>query len=205
LISRLSEISPAPRATFDEYLRIVESELDRCQAIIDGLLDFSNPKAQAKQSAPMNSIVEDALFLIKHHDRFRRIKLIRHLAESMPDVQVNTQQLIQVFLALMMNAIDSMEGEGTLTVTTGMNPDRSDEVKVEFADTGVGIDSKDLPKIFEPFFTTKAPGRGTGLGLSICYGIVQQHEGRIVVDSQFGHGSTFQVFLPIAERLAEQA
>ena len=204
LISRLSELPPAPRTTFDEYLRIVESELNRCQAIIDGLLDFSSPKAQAKQSAAMNSVVEDALFLIKHHDRFRRIKLVRHLAESVPDVLVNTQQFIQVFLALMMNAIDSMEGEGTLTVTTGVNPDRSDEVMVEFADTGVGIDSKDLPKIFEPFFTTKAPGRGTGLGLSICYGIVQQHQGRIVVDSQFGHGSSFRVFLPIAESLAER-
>jgi two-component system NtrC family sensor kinase len=205
LMSRLSELPRAPKAAFEEYLRIVRSELDRCQAIIDGLLDFSKPKAQATQPEALDNIVEDALFLIRHHDRFRRIKLVRNLADSLPAAQVNAQQLIQVFLALMMNAIDSMEGDGTLTVTTWANPDRADEVIVEFADTGMGIDSNDLAKIFEPFFTTKAPGRGTGLGLSICYGIVQQHGGRIVVDSQFGLGSTFRVFLPAAEDAVEES
>ena len=205
LMSRLSELPRGPKAAFEEYLRIVRSELDRCQAIIDGLLDFSKPKAQATQPAALDNIVEDALFLIRHHDRFRRIKLVRNLADSLPAVQVNAQQLIQVFLALMMNAIDSMEGDGTLTVTTRANPDRADEVMVEFADTGMGIDSSDLAKIFEPFFTTKAPGKGTGLGLSICYGIVQQHGGRIAVDSQFGLGSTFRVFLLAAEDAVEES
>jgi len=90
-------------------------------------------------------------------------------------------------------------------VTTGPNPDRGDEVVVEFADTGEGIKREDLSKIFEPFFTTKGPGRGSGLGLSICYGIVQQHRGRIVVDSQPGRGSTFRVFFPIADGPVEES
>jgi two-component system NtrC family sensor kinase len=199
LMLRVPELPANARAMFDEYLRIIDSELERCQAIIDGLLDFSSPKAQAKTLASINGIVEDALFLIKHHERFRRIDLVRGLGESLPAIDANTKQLIQVFLALMMNAIDSMEGTGKLTVTTLMNPERSDEILVEMTDTGPGIKGDDLPKIFEPFFTTKPPGRGTGLGLSICYGIVQQHRGRMVVDSQYGVGSTFRVFLPISE------
>jgi two-component system NtrC family sensor kinase len=199
LTLRLEELPPSARAGFEEYLRIIGSELDRCQDIVDGLLDFSNPKAHVKSSTSMNGIVDDALFLIKHHDRFRRIHLVRHLAESLPTISVNSKQLIQVFLSLMINAIDSMEEAGTLTVTTGMNTDRSDEVMAEFADTGAGINREDLSKIFEPFYTTKETGRGSGLGLSICYGIVQQHRGRIVVDSQPGRGSTFRVFIPAAE------
>ena len=205
LMARLSGLPPAVTSAFDEYLRIIDSELERCQSIVDGLLDFSSPKAQVKSAASLNGIVEDALFLIRHHDRFRRIHLVRRLGESLPPVEANTKQLIQVFLALMINAIDSMEGEGTLTVSTGPNLERDDEVMVEFADTGVGIKREDLPKIFEPFFTTKVPGRGTGLGLSICYGIVQQHRARIIVDSQFGFGSTFRVFLPIAEAAADES
>jgi two-component system NtrC family sensor kinase len=203
LTLRLEDLPVSARAGFEEYLRIISSELDRCQDIVDGLLDFSNPKAQVKTSASMKEIVDDALFLIKHHDRFRRIHLVRHLAESLPAVSVNSKQLIQVFLALMINAIDSMEEDGTLTVTTGLNPDRSDEVMVELADTGAGINREDLSKIFEPFYTTKETGRGSGLGLSICYGIVQQHQGRIVVDSQPGRGSTFRVFIPATAESGE--
>jgi signal transduction histidine kinase len=99
----------------------------------------------------------------------------------------------------MLNAIDSMDGSGTLTITTGRNPDRPDEVMVEISDTGMGIAGEDVEKIFEPFFTTKAPGQGTGLGLSIAYSIVQHHSGRVLVDSQVGRGSTFRVLLPTAD------
>jgi two-component system NtrC family sensor kinase len=181
---------------FEEYLRIIESELARCKNIVDGLLDFSRPKTRVKRDVELNQIVEDALFLVKHHDKFKRINLVRELRHGLPTVRANAEQLIQVFLALMLNAIDAMEGEGVLTVRTRGNPERSDEVMVELEDTGAGIPREDLPKIFEPFFTSKQPGRGTGLGLSICYGIVQQHGGRILVDSQVGQGSLFQVLLP---------
>mgnify|MGYP003524641504 CR=1 FL=1 len=84
-----------------------------------------------------------------------------------------------------------------LTVRTGPNPDRRDEVMVEVRDTGHGIPAADLPKIFEPFYTTKPQGRGTGLGLSICYGIVSDLRGRIEVESQVGVGTDFKVYLPV--------
>lgn len=195
---RVDDLGPQDRQFVAEYLRIVESELDRCKSIVDGLLDFSRPKARIKRPAELNQIVEDALFLVKHHDRFKRIELVRDLAQDLPQIEANVEQLIQVFLALMLNAIDAMEGQnGVLTVRTRASAERGDEIVVEFTDTGKGIARDDIPKIFEPFFTTKQPGRGTGLGLSICYGIVQEHRGRIHVDSWVDSGSVFRVTLPV--------
>ena len=100
-------------------------------------------------------------------------------------------------MALMLNAMDAMNSRGVLTVCTHLNPQRRDEILTEFIDTGTGIRQEDLPKIFEPFFTTKPQGRGTGLGLSVAYGIVEEHRGRIEVESTMGVGTNFKVFLPI--------
>ena len=141
---------------------------------------------------------------MKHHDRFKRIELVRQLGAHLPKVTANREQLIQVFLGLMLNSIDAMEGTGALTVTTEYADDGSGGIAVIFEDTGMGIPRDDLPKIFEPFFTTKQPGRGTGLGLSICYGIVQQHGGVIRADSTIGQGSTFTVLLPVATPGSDQ-
>jgi len=195
---RSDELDDSVRSAMEEYFRIIESELGRCKAIIDGLLDFSRPKSRIMRSESVNQIVEDALFLVKHHDRFNRIQLVRQMDEDLPEVTANREQLIQLFLALMLNSIDAMEGTGVLTVTSWLAADESGVVAVSFDDTGMGIPRDDLPKIFEPFFTTKQPGRGTGLGLSICYGIVQQHGGRIRAESTMGQGSTFTVHLPVA-------
>jgi len=197
LEGRRPELPREARRAFDEYLRIIESELERCKAIVDGLLDFSRPKATHKKPVELNQLIEDALFLVKHHDRFKRIQLDRQLAEDLPEIEANAKQLLQVFLDLMINAIDSMDGAGKLTVSSEFNPERRDEVRVSIADTGHGIAREDIQKIFEPFYTTKPPGRGTGLGLSICYGIVAEHHGRIVVESQPDRGSVFRVCLPI--------
>ena len=109
--------------------------------------------------------------------------MVRELAPDLPPALGNAEQLIQVLMALMLNAVDAMEHGGRLTIRTGRNRVRPDEVMVEVEDTGVGIPDEDHSKIFEPFYTTKPPGRGTGLGLSICYGIVEDH----------GAGSTWTV------------
>ena len=186
-------------STVREYLEIIDKEVDRCTRIVDGLLDFSRPKEPApKQATAVNALVDRTLFLLKHHQRFRRINVARDLAEDLPPALVNDEQMIQVLMALMLNGVDAMEDGGVLTVRTRQHPHRTDEVVIEVADTGHGIPAADLQKIFEPFYTTKPPGRGTGLGLSICYGLVEQHLGRLEVDSLPGLGSTFRVFLPIA-------
>src|SRR5207249_8415907 len=121
----------------------------------------------------------------------------RELAPGLPGVLADQEKLIQSFMALMLNAMDAMNSRGVLTVRTRLNPQRRDEILVEFIDTGTGIRQEDLPKIFEPFFTTKPQGRGTGLGLSVAYGIVEEHRGRIEVESQIGVGTNFKVFLPV--------
>ncbi len=194
-----ARLGEAADGTVREYLEIIDKEVDRCTRIVDGLLDFSRPKEAApKRATAVNDLVEQTLFLLKHHRRFRRITVERQLAPELPPVLANDEQMVQVLMALMLNGVDSMEEGGVLTVATRVNPARSDEVAIEVRDTGHGIPAAVLPKIFEPFYTTKPPGRGTGLGLSICYGIVEQHRGRIEVDSEPGLGSSFRVYLPVA-------
>ena len=178
----------------------MDKEVERCTQIVNGLLDFSRPKGKAKQTVQLNTVVEDALFLLKHHKSFAQLVVTRELDPNLPPTAANPEQLIQVLMALMLNALDAMENGGRLTLRTGRSRLRNDELYVEVADTGVGIPRVQLSQIFEPFFTTKPPGRGTGLGLSISYGIVREHEGRIEVESQPGQGSTFRVVLPATGR-----
>jgi len=181
----------------DEYLEIIDKEVQRCRRIVDRLLDFSRPRTGEKRVVDINDVVEQTLFLLKHHERFKRMVVNREFTHDLPLIPADPERLIQSFMALLLNAMDSMNSRGTLTVRSRKNPERSDELLVEFIDRGVGIRKEELSKIFEPFFTTKPQGRGTGLGLSICYGIIADHRGRIEVESQVGVGSTFKVFLPV--------
>ncbi|HSM16798.1 MAG TPA: ATP-binding protein [Gemmatimonadales bacterium] len=196
---RLGEVAGPARGSLKEYADIIDHEVQRCTAIVDGLLDFSRPRKGGKTKAPadVNELVENTLFLLKHHQRFKRLTVVRELAPGLPSVTANPEQLIQAFMALMLNALDAMEHrDGSLTVRTRQNA-RGDEVMVEFEDTGSGIPRAELSKIFEPFYTTKPQGRGTGLGLSICYGIIEDHMGRLDVESHPGFGTIFRVVLPI--------
>ena len=195
---RLAEARPAPEPAVREYLEIVDREVQRCSRIVDQLLDFSRPKGTAKAPVDLSALAENALFLLKHHRRFKRAAVIRELAEGLPPVRGNAEQLLQAVMALLLNAADAVEQGGSLTLRTARATRRDDEVLLEVADTGAGIAATDLGKIFEPFYTTKPQGRGTGLGLSICYGIVEDHGGRIEVESQLGQGSLFRVVLPAA-------
>jgi len=197
LALRTADLAPPDRHGYDEYLKIIDTEVQRCRRIVESLLDFSRPKGSDKKPTDVNGVVERTLFLLKHHARFKWLNVARQLATGLPTVLADHERLIQSFMALMLNAMDAMDSRGTLTVRSRINPDRGDEILLEFIDTGTGIKREDLPKIFEPFFTTKPQGRGTGLGLSICYGIIAEHRGRIDVESQVGVGSNFRVYLPI--------
>jgi two-component system NtrC family sensor kinase len=194
---RLGDPDPVAQGTVREYLQIIDKEVERCTGIVNGLLDFSRPKGRAKQPIALNAVVEDALFLLKHHRRFGQLAMTRELDPRLPLVVANAEQLVQVFMALLLNAVDVMEGGGRLTVRTGRSRTRPEEVFVDVEDTGPGIPPSEQAKIFEPFYTTKPQGQGTGLGLSICYGIVREHAGRIEVVSQPGAGARFRVVLPL--------
>jgi len=195
---RVAELPEEERKAQEEYLHIVDTEVQRCRRIVEGLLDFSRPKKSGhKTASDINAIIEQTLFLLKHHERFKWLTIERQLEGGLPAFPADAERLVQCFMALMLNAMDAMNSRGVLTVRTRRNPERDDEVMAEFIDTGTGIRQEDLPKIFEPFFTTKPQGRGTGLGLSVAYGIVEEHRGRIEVESQMGIGTNFKVYLPV--------
>jgi len=187
-----------PDQTVREYLDIIEREVHRCTRIVDQLLDFSRPRnaLRSREPADLHQLLEETLLLLKHHQRFKKLAVERQFAPDLPPAAVEGERLLQAFMAIMLNAADAMDQGGTLRIRTGRNGARADEVMVEFTDTGSGIPPEALDKIFEPFYTTKPPGRGTGLGLTICYGIVEENGGRVTVESEPGHGTTFRIFVP---------
>jgi two-component system NtrC family sensor kinase len=179
-----------------ELLSMIETEVDRCKRIARDLLAFSRPPPSEKGPVDVQETVEETLKLLRHHDRFKKIRVQREYVYDLPLVWANSERLVQVFVALALNSLDAMEDDGELRVRTEVLDETWREIGISFIDTGCGIPETDLPKIFEPFYTSKMPGKGTGLGLSICYGIIQEHGGRIEVDSTIGVGSNFRVVLP---------
>ena len=151
----------------------------------------------------VNAAIDRTLFVLKHHTRFKKLQVKTDLDRELGAVvHANEEQLVQVFMALLINAMDAMHERGTVALRTRASDDGT-SVIAEVVDQGEGIRRADIPKLFEPFFTTKAPGRGTGLGLSICYAIVAEHGGRIEVDSTPGEGSVFRIVLPRATDIGD--
>jgi PAS domain S-box-containing protein len=188
---------PRDTAELTESLARIQQEVMRCKGLIDGLLDFSRPKSTTKAAVDLNTVIEKTLKLVRHHPRFRRADVAVEAAAALRPVWANEEQMIQVFMALLLNALDAMDDDGVITLRT-RNGERDDMTVAEVLDRGHGIRAADKSKIFEPFYTTKAPNRGMGLGLSICYAIVAEHGGRIEVDSAPGEGSAFRIILPAA-------
>lgn len=190
-------------AELADGLRLIQSEVLRCKGIVDSLLDFSRPKSADKSMVDVNAAIERTLFVLKHHTRFKKLQVKVELDRTLGRVvKANEEQLVQVFMALLLNAMDAMQERGTVALRTKWGDDAG-TIVTEIVDQGEGIRRADLPKIFEPFFTTKAPGRGTGLGLSICYAIIAEHGGRIEVESAPGEGSVFRILLPRADEPGE--
>ncbi|HSB09160.1 MAG TPA: ATP-binding protein [Blastocatellia bacterium] len=191
---------------FGEYLQIIRDEAFRCKTITNSLLEFSHQRQAEKMTGDVNQIIEQTLQLIRHHPKLGRMRVVKELDPALAPVDVNEGQMKQVFIALMSNAFDAMQADGSLTIRTHQDDSEAGQmVCAEFTDTGCGIPAQHLAKIFDPFFTTKPLGRGTGLGLSVCYGIVSEHGGRIEVDSSEGIGSTFRVLLPLHHEVREFA
>lgn len=180
-----------------EYLDIIESEVGRCTNIVDGLLDFSRAGRAGGSFAncDLNVLLDRTLYLLKHHQRFRRLEVERELQDDLPAVKGNSERLIQAIMAILLNAADATNGTGRVIVRTRVE---GLFVVAELSDDGPGIPGDVVPKIFEPFYTTKGPSRGTGLGLAISYGIVADHQGKLDVRSEPGCGTTFRIAIPIA-------
>jgi two-component system NtrC family sensor kinase len=183
------------RRALDDAFRMIQSEVHRCKRIVDGLLDFSRPKSLEKEPVDLRAVIDRTLFLLTHHSRFKQLTVAVDVTEESAVVLASEEQLVQVFMSLLLNAMDAMHDHGTIALRVRAD---GDWVRAEVEDHGEGIRGANLTKIFEPFFTTKPPGRGTGLGLSICYAIIAEHGGRIEVDSAVGRGSVFRIVLPRA-------
>jgi two-component system NtrC family sensor kinase len=179
-----------------ESLQKIVKQANRCRDIIRGLLDFSRQRKPEKRLSKVNRVLEECVSLVDNQALFHNIRIVRRLNQNLPQVLVDPSQIQQVFMNMIINAAEAMNGAGQLTLTTRYVPADS-AVEVEFADTGHGISEEDLDRIFGPFFTTKEVGHGTGLGLAISYGIVQEHKGTITVESQVGQGATFTIRLPV--------
>ena len=180
---------------FPGYLALIEGEAYRCKEITESLLQFVRDPGSRRASTDLNALVDKTLELLAHQPRFAESQLLTDLDPTLPLVVANEGQLRQVFLGLSANALEAMEGRGTLSVCTRRRS--SGEVEVTFEDEGPGIPAAVLPRIFDPFFTTKPPGQGTGLGLAIAQGIVADHGGRIEVGSRSAGGTVFRVVLPL--------
>ncbi|MCK4728059.1 MAG: HAMP domain-containing histidine kinase, partial [Desulfobacterales bacterium] len=167
----------------------------RCKMIVQGLLDFAHQESRHPKMVQVNRILRNVIGFLEDHVLLRGISIEMRLDPALPKVAGDENKLEQVFVNLIINAAQSMDGTGVLTLRTGFGFD-SNQVRIECSDTGGGIDDKHIDRVFEPFFTTKEKGKGTGLGLSICHGIVEQHGGTMTVDSSKGQGSVFTIFLP---------
>jgi len=175
-------------------LDIIIRETIRCRDIIQNLLEFAREKQPQKAPTGINSVLERSLGLLENLFLVNRIKLHRNLQPKLPDCFVDENQIEQVFLNLLLNAVEAIGQNGLITVRTRFNPDFNCIV-TEVEDTGCGIPHEILPKIFDPYFSTKP--LGSGLGLSMTYGIIKSHGGELKAFSSQGEGTRFIVELPI--------
>jgi len=181
----------------NEYLNTILSNIDRISKIVRELVDFARPSNYETALFNINDIIIHAVNIVKYDRRARHLKIDLDLYPDLPPVFLVSDQILQVFLNILINAVDAL-GEDRRLISV-KSQTRSGLIFIEFKDTGSGIPAENLNKIFEPFFTTKQVGKGTGLGLSVSYGIVKNFNGKINVESKPGIGSTFTVILPVAQ------
>jgi len=191
----LLEKIPPDDPTKDWAEKIV-GQADRSRDIIRGLLDFSRQRKPDKILSSLNSIMNECVSLVENQAQFININIIKDFQEDLPLLIIDPSQIERVFINIIINAAEAMDGSGDLRLTTYYDQN-SEYAEVSISDTGPGIDEEDIDKIFDPFFTTKDVGHGTGLGLAISYGVIRGHRGTISVTSEPGKGTTFNVGLPV--------
>jgi two-component system NtrC family sensor kinase len=183
---------------FRQYLKLMEAETKRISRIVSNLLTFSRQSKMELKSVDINQLIEKTLFLNANLLKIHSITVEKKLDPDLPDLTGSEDQLQQVFMNLISNAVEAVEaGDGRRVLRIGSRySTKRRKIIITFRDTGVGIPQENLPKLFEPFFTTKKKGKGVGLGLSVAYGIIKEHGGSILIRSKVGQGTTFTVELP---------
>ena len=191
--SNMSKKVP-PGGALEEGLNIIVKETQRCKTIIQGLLEFARDREPQKVPANINDIMETALGIVENEFRLRHVNLELELAQDMVKTLLDENQIEQVFINLLLNALHAVENSGRVTVRSAVES-KQNKVRVEITDNGCGIAAHDIKKIFEPFYSTKA--KGTGLGLAVSYGIVKNHQGDIRGFSEPGEITRFTIEFPI--------
>lgn len=182
---------------FSSSLREIVQQAGRCREITHKLLSFARKMDSTIKDIDLNELLDDVVSMREREAALSNITFVKEYQDELPLVYSEPSLLRQVFLNLINNAIDAIKNGGTITVKTGLCPDKRECVVAAVSDSGMGIPQENLDKIFDPFFTTKPPGKGTGLGLSICHGIINKLGGGITVVSQVGQGTTFTVKVPL--------
>ena len=177
-------------AFLNKFKQIVGGEVDKINFIVKQLLEFSKPVELKLQSANVNDLLDQTLGLLNNEFLKHSIQIDKSYS-ILPDIRVDPSQTKQVFLNILLNAIDSMRNKGILTITTKNNQDK---ILITIKDTGTGISKEDLKHIFDPFFSKK--DGGAGLGLSVVHGIIEKHGGNIKVNSTIGEGTSFEIIFP---------
>ncbi|MBN2645706.1 MAG: HAMP domain-containing protein [Desulfuromonadaceae bacterium] len=193
MFSSMAADTPGLDKQVKDDLHTITRETKRCAEIVRGLLDFGRESIPKKVFASVNDILDKTLALVEHQSMFQDILIYRNYHEDLPEIEVDPNQLEQVFMNIVINAGQAMDTGGVLTLETWQD---EYDVVIKISDVGCGIASEDLERIFDPFFTTKDQ-QGTGLGLSVSYGIIRNHGGTISVQSVINVGTTFTIRLPL--------
>jgi len=179
-----------------QSLDYVIEDAERCKDIVKSLLAYSRQSSPTKEVFPFNEVVTESLRLLHDQRLFRHVEIVQDLVGIEVLIRADKNQICQVVINLIMNAVDAMDERGTLTLATSISADRK-TARLEVTDTGTGIEADDVSKIFDPFFTTKETGKGTGLGLSMAYGVLEENQGQIFVGKTGPGGTTFVMELPV--------
>ncbi|MEA3363309.1 MAG: ATP-binding protein [Thermodesulfobacteriota bacterium] len=192
MFASLSSKTPDLPQQVKDNLELIVSETGRCAKIVRGLLEFARESFPEKKRDSINRIIEHTLTLVSHQIIFQDVDIQFHSGESLPDLEVDADQLQQVFFNMFINAGQAMPNGGKLTISTQWVV-KDKEIKIIVEDTGTGISQENLDKVFDPFFSTKSQ-KGFGLGLSVSYGIIENHGGRVDVNSREGEGTRFSIY-----------
>jgi two-component system NtrC family sensor kinase len=193
------ELDDATKESMAKYLRVIEIETKRCGDIVKGLLEFSRKDMQDYKTKHLHKLLEEAVSLMEHQLKISNVSFITDFSASSDLVYCNRNQIKQACIAILLNALEAIIENGEIIMKTS-NPD-DNSIKIEISDNGIGIAPEDIPHIFEPFFSSKQKASGIGLGLAIVHGIIQSHEGKIEVDSEFGKRTTVSITFPLIKQV----
>jgi signal transduction histidine kinase len=192
-----SRLLPAADPEVKEGLDRIAAAADRIDRIVRGLLDFARPAPLVLRPTSVAAALDAAMDLARVHPSFRDMEVVVEIPPSLPPALADEGQLCQVFLNLLLNAGDAMDGSGRIRVAAQGG---TAALEVTLVDSGPGIAAPDLARVFDPFFTTKAPGSGSGLGLAICHSIIESFGGSIDAANAEGGGAAFTLRLPVGGR-----